>query len=121
MFAAIASNFRDFGVAEYLIQEKDLTDQKLRASLAANIIVSWLMAGSLLAASGWIADFYDEWGIARVIRVQAFNFILIPFGAVTYAYFRRELNYQPFFWVSLLATSPALSLRFPAPGLAWDT
>jgi O-antigen/teichoic acid export membrane protein len=128
VFAAIASNFRDFGVAEYLIQEKDLTEQKLRASLAANIIVSWLMAVSLLAASGWIAEFYDEWGIARVIRVQAFNFFLIPFGAVTYAYFRRELNYKPFFWVSLLSNivsiTVALACAWAGMGymsLAWSS
>jgi O-antigen/teichoic acid export membrane protein len=128
VFAAIASNFRDFGVAEYLIQEKDLTRQKLRAALSANIIVSWLMGISLLAASGWIAEFYDEWGIARVIRVQAINFFLIPFGAVTYAYFRRELNYKPFFWVSLLTNitsiTVALSCAWAGLGymsLAWSS
>ena len=81
---------------------------------------------SLLAASGWIADFYSEPGIARVIRVQAFNFFLIPFGAVTFAYFRRELNYKPFFWASLLSNITtfvvALSCAWAGLGymsLAW--
>ena len=37
------------------------------------------------------------------MRVQAFNFILIPFGAVTMAYFRRELDFRPIFIASLLA------------------
>ena len=87
VFAAIASTFRDFGVAEYLIQEKDLTDQKLRAALAVNMTASWLMAVSLLFASGWIAEFYREPGVASVMRVQACNFFLIPFGAVTYTIF----------------------------------
>jgi len=103
VFTAIASTFRDFGVSEYLIQEKSLTDAKIRASLTANIIVSWLMATLLLGASSSIADFYKEPGVARIMHVQACNFILIPFGAVTFAYFRRELNYQPFFWASLLS------------------
>ena len=128
VFAAIASTFRDFGVGEYLIQERELTDQKLRAALTANIIVSWLMAASLLVASGWIADFYSEPGVARVIRVQAFNFFLIPFGAVTYAYFRRELNYKPFFWASMLSNITtfvvALSCAWAGLGymsLAWSS
>ena len=103
VFAAIASNFRDFGVAEYLIQEKDLTDQKLRAAFAVNIVASWLMAVSLLLASGTIAGFYREPGVASVMRVQACNFLLIPFGAVTYAYYRRNLDYRPFFWASVLS------------------
>jgi O-antigen/teichoic acid export membrane protein len=121
VFAAVASTFRDFGVGEYLIQERELTDQKLRAALAANIIVSWLMAVSLLAASGWISDFYREPGVARVIRVQAFNFFLIPFGAVTFAYFRRELNYRPFFWASLLSniTSVTVALACAWAGLGY--
>lgn len=121
VFAAIASTFRDFGVGEYLIQESELTNQKLRAALTANIIVSWLMAVSLLAASDWIADFYSEPGIARVMSVQAFNFVLIPFGAVTFAYFRRELNYKPFFWASMLSniTSFTVALACAWAGLGY--
>ena len=128
VFAAIASTFRDFGVGEYLIQERELTDQKLRAALAANIIVSWLMAACLLGASGLTADFYREPGIARVMTVQAFNFFLIPFGAVTFAYFRRELNYKPFFWASLLSNivsfTVAISCAWAGLGymsLAWSS
>ena len=44
VFAAFASTFRDFGVAEYLIQEKELDDTKIRAALTVNIVISWLMA-----------------------------------------------------------------------------
>ena len=128
VFAAIASNFRDFGVGEYLIEEKDLTDQKLRAALSVNIIVSWLMAAILLACSGMIAAFYAEPGIAKIMRVQACNFFLIPFGAVTFAYFRRNLNYRPFFLASLLSNITtfivSLSCAFAGLGymsLAWSS
>lgn len=128
VFAAIASTFRDFGVGEYLIQEKELTEQKLRAALTANIIVSWLMAAVLLGASTSIAEFYKEPGIASIMRVQACNFVLIPFGAVTFAYFRRELNYRPFFWASLLSNITtfvvALSCAWAGLGymsLAWSS
>jgi O-antigen/teichoic acid export membrane protein len=108
VFAAVASMFRDFGVGEYLIQEKELTTDKLRAALTANIIVSWMMGVSLLVASRWLADFYREPGVARIMHVQAFNFFLIPFGAVTFAYFRRNLNYKPFFWASFLSNITTL-------------
>ena len=68
------------------------------------------MAAGLLSASGSIADFYREPGVASIMRVQAFNFLLIPFGAVTFAYFRRNLNYRPFFWASLLSNITSLSV-----------
>lgn len=121
VLAALASTFRDFGVAEYLIQEKELTDDKIRAAFAANIAVSWLMAGALFASSGAVADFYRQAGIADVMRIQAFNFVLIPFGAVTMAYFRRQLNYRPIFIAGLLAniTSFIVAVGAALAGLSY--
>jgi len=101
--AALASTFRDFGVAEYLIQEKELTSVKIRAALGGNIIVSWLMAALLFFASTPVAVFYRQPGVAEVMQIQSINFLLIPFGAVTMAYFRREMNYRPIFVAGLLA------------------
>ena len=49
------------------------------------------------------AEFYSNSGIADVMRVQCLNFALIPFGAVTMAYFRRQLNFRPIFIASLLS------------------
>ncbi len=95
VFAALASTFRDFGVAEYLIQEKELNDDAIRAALTVNIAVSWLMAVLLFAASPFASDFYRSEGVGQVMRLQAVSFLLIPFGAVTMAWFRREMNFKP--------------------------
>lgn len=103
VFAAFASTFRDFGVAEYLIQEKNLTVEKIRSALAANIAISWAMGLVLFLSSGVVAEYYRHPGIAEVMNIQAVNFIFIPFGAVTMAYFRRELNFKPIFIASMLA------------------
>jgi len=128
VLAALASTFRDFGVAEYLIQEKNLTPEKIRAALTANIAISWLMAVLLFASSGAVAAFYRQPGIAEVMRILAVSFLLIPFGAVTMAYFRRELNYQPIFIAGLLAnlTSFAVAVGAALAGmgylsLAWSS
>jgi len=101
VFSAMASTFRDFGVAEYLIQEKDLTKEKIQAALAANIAISWLMAMLLFAGSGIVGDFYGQTGVTDVMRIQSANFLLVPFGAVAMAYHRRELNYRPILIVGL--------------------
>ena len=103
VFASFASTFRDFGVAEYLIQEKELTEEKIRAALSVNIAISWAMGLLLFFGSVPVADFYRSPGVAEVMRVQAFSFLLIPFGAVTMAHFRRELDFRPIFMASLLA------------------
>jgi len=108
VFAALASTFRDFGVAEYLIQEQDLSSDRIRAAFAVNIVMSWAMGALLFFGALPVAGFYGSQGIAEVMRVQAFNFALIPFGAVTMAYFRRELNFRPIFYAGLLANTTAL-------------
>lgn len=101
VFSAMASTFRDFGVAEYLIQERELTKEKIQAALAANITVSWLMAMLLFGSSAVVGDFYGQSGVTEVMRIQSVNFLLVPFGAVAMAYHRRELNYRPILIVGL--------------------
>ncbi len=99
--SALASTFRDFGVAEYLIQAPKADDRRLRAALAANLAVSWAVAAVLLAVSVPAGDFYRNDGVATVLQVLSINFLLIPFGAVTMACFRRELNYRPIFIINV--------------------
>lgn len=103
VFAAFASTFRDFGVAEYLIQENDLSAEKIRAALAVNIAISWTMGLLLFVCAPLAAEFYRTPGVAQVMRIQAFNFVLIPFGAVTMANFRRLLDFRPILVASLLS------------------
>ena len=121
VFASLASTFRDFGVAEYLIQKKELRDEHIRASLTVNILISWAMGLLLFAGAPFAADFYRTAGIADVMRVQAFNFLLIPFGAVTLAYFRRQLDFRPIFICNLASnlTTLAVSVICAMNGLSY--
>lgn len=128
VFSALASMFRDFGIAEYMIQERDLSREKIAAALALNIAVSWSMATAMFFGAPFAADFYGNAGIAHVMRVQAIGFVLVPFGAVTMAWFRRELNFRPTVICNLagnltsfcVSTSMAL-LGFGYMSLAWST
>ncbi len=108
VFAALASTFRDFGVGEYLIQEANLSHEKIRAALTVNIAISWTVGVILFFGAPYAADFYRQSGVGDVMRVQAFNFALIPFGAVTMAHFRRSLDFKPI----LIASAAANSVSF---------
>lgn len=102
-FVAIASTIRDFGVAEYLIQVKELDHERIRAALTANIAISWSVGALIFLMSTALAQFYADEGVGEVLRVSALSFVFIPFGAVTMAYFRRELNFVPIYWASLIS------------------
>lgn len=128
VIAAVASQFRDFGLGEYLIQEHELTPRKVRAAMAANIITSWLMALVFVATSWHVAEFYRQPGVGQVMRLQAVNFLIVPFGAVTMAYFRRELSYRPILIASIFANMASFTvavggalLGLSYMSLAWST
>lgn len=110
VFSGLASMFRDFGVAEYMIQEKELNNDKIAAALSLNIIISWSMALAMFLGAPYAATFYSDPGIASVMRVQALGFLMVPFGAVTMAYFRRQLNFRPVLICNVVANLTSFSL-----------
>ena len=127
VFSALATNFRDFGIAEYLIQAKQLSVQNIRAAFAVNIGMSWAMGLLMWFGSSPVGAFYRSDVVADVMRVQAAGFLLIPFGAISQAWFRREMNFKPLFMASVLADVLALVLSitlalkgFGAMSLAWS-
>lgn len=102
--AQVAMQFRDFGMAEYLIQEKNLTIARIRATFGLNILLSWSMGLLFFTTSWWVADFYRQEGIGELMRLQTLVFLLVPFGGITMAYLRRDLAYKPLF-IAAIASS----------------
>ena len=128
VFAALATNFRDFGIAEYLIQAKQLTEQNIRAAFAVNIATSWAMGLLMALGASWVGDFYRSDVIVDVMRIQALNFLLIPFGAINMAWFRREMNFKPLLLAGVLSdllgliVAITLALKHYGPlSLAWSS
>ena len=76
VLVALAQVVRDFGVGQYLIQEKQLDMVKLRAALATSLLVAWLLALLVLAASGPLASFYQEPRLRLVLQLLSINFVL---------------------------------------------
>lgn len=128
VFSGLASMFRDFGIAEYMIQEKELTARKIAAALSLNIVVSWSMALAMYFGAPFAATFYADPGIREVMQLQAIGFLIVPFGAVTMAYFRREMNFKPVLVCNVVgnitAFGVAVSLALLGYGymsLAWSS
>lgn len=96
---AIAHLLRDFGVGEYIIQERDLTRERLRAAFSATLMMAWLIAGLIYVFAHQIAAFYGTPGIAATLYVLAFNFVLLPFGSTTFAVLSREMAFAAIFFI----------------------
>lgn len=124
--SAVAGILRDFGVSEYLIQEKDLTRDKLRAAFALAIITAWSIAIVILLFRSTIAGYYAEPGLAAVLAVLSLNFLILPFASPAFALLNREMAFRKIFVVQTTgnivqaATAIALAMQGHSyMSLAW--
>lgn len=90
---ALIQMLRDFGVSEFLVQEKELDEQKIRTVFTINLIIAWSLGVALFAFSGVIGNFYGNAGVSEVLKVLSIVLILLPFGAVTQTLLRRDLEF----------------------------
>lgn len=91
---ALAQAVRDFGVGQYIIQEKDLTQDRIRSAFAVALIVAFLLAIITAAVATFAAEFYKEPGIRNVLFILALNFLAIPFGQISLACLQREMKFS---------------------------
>lgn len=101
---AVVQMLRDFGVSDYLIQERELTDEAIRTAFTVNLVIAWSMAALLFACSGLVGAFFHEPGAARVTRVVSLVMVLLPFGSVPMTLLRRHLRYDRMLKIRLAET-----------------
>lgn len=90
---ALIQMLRDFGVTEFLIQEHDLDESKIRTVFTINLAIAWTLGVVLFSSSGMLGGFYGNPGVTEVLRVLSAVFILLPFGAIPQTLIRRDLAY----------------------------
>lgn len=123
---AVAGILRDFGISEYLIQEKQLTLDKIRAAFTLALIIAWTIAIIVFACRNIIADYYAEKGVAEVLAILSLNFVILPFASPAFALLNREMAFRKIFAAQITsnaihaATSITLAvLGYSYMSLAW--
>jgi O-antigen/teichoic acid export membrane protein len=113
---SIAQVLRDFGVASYLIQEKDLNDDHIRTALGVTLALGLSLGLVIGVAAPWVADFYSEPQMKQLLWICSFNFLLLPFSTISLALLRRRLAFKELAVVNLLATVAGAVVSV---GLSW--
>jgi O-antigen/teichoic acid export membrane protein len=123
---ALLNIFRDFGVVQYIIQERDLTTEKIRSAMGVAIVLALAVAIVILASSRMIADFYENPEIERILWVMAASFAVSPLGSFTGGLLRREMLLQKLVFVKIIsavchiAVAIVLAMNgYGALSLAW--
>lgn len=122
----LASILRDFGVSEYLIQERELDRDKLRSAFTITLLMAWGMALLVFGGRHALAAYYHEPLLAELLLVLCLNFLMLPLASPSFALLNRELAFHRVFLVQVSAnaasalTSIALAWRgHGAMSLAW--
>ena len=86
---------RDFGSGQYIIQEQELTEQRIRAALSVTLLFGWGMALLIWTIAPAAATYYDHADLDKILSLLALNFCLLPFGSIALAYCSRNMNFRP--------------------------
>ncbi|WP_045856643.1 lipopolysaccharide biosynthesis protein [Teredinibacter purpureus] len=99
--AFIAIEMRSFGVAEFLVREKEIDEGKIKSVLGVMVIMSWGLGFILLACSFWIAEFYKVDDLKYVLWIITIPFFFAPHSAVPAALLSREMNFDAMLAINL--------------------
>jgi lipopolysaccharide exporter len=113
---SIAQVLRDFGVASYLIQEKELDDEHIRTALGVTLALGLGLAVVVGLAAPAVAGFYAEPRMRELLWVCSLNFLLLPFSTISLALLRRRMAFKALAVVNLLATAAG---AVASVGLSW--
>lgn len=100
---AIGTILREFGTTDYVVSQKDISPQKLRAAYTVTIGFAWTTAAMLFIAAYPLAAHYNEPGLATVMHVLCLNFALVPMGSIATALLTKSLRFDVLFWIQTVS------------------
>jgi O-antigen/teichoic acid export membrane protein len=88
------STMRDLGAGQFMVQVKELTPEGIRSTWAVMLGMGCAMALVVLAMAYPMSWLYQEPRIVAIMAVIAINFVVSPFGSMTYAWLMREMKFE---------------------------
>lgn len=116
----IAQVLRDFGLGNFLIQQKDLSEAHIRTAFGFALLIGGSLFVVVYAAAPWVADFYDDERMAQTMRISSLNFLVLPFCSISLSLLRRAMAFRQLVTVNLMAAvvgfSTTISLAYAGFG-----
>ena len=108
---------RDLGAGQYLVQERELTTERIRAVWAVQLGLGLALAAVVLLASYPVAVFYNEPRMRDIMFLISISYAINPFGSLTYAWLMREMRFES---IALMRFTSALIGALVSTWLAWQ-
>lgn len=90
----IAEALRELGSVVYLVQQEDLTTEKIRTVFTVNLCATLTLAALLPVAGVVLAHLYKLPGLTTFMQIAALGFLLAPFHHPIQALLNRDLAFD---------------------------
>lgn len=110
------NTIRGMGAGQYLVQERDLTIDRIRAVWTVQLGLGLGLGAMLVAASHPVSLFYEEPRMRDIMLVVALNYAINPLGSLTQAWLSREMRFNS---LALMRFTASLGGAAVAVWFAW--
>lgn len=104
VFTGFANIFSKIGIAQALIQRKDIDEAHCSSAFWLSLLSGVLVAMGIVAITPWVTNFYNEPLLMAIMPVIASIYIIGATGRVSNALLRRQLNFRAVGLSTVLAT-----------------
>ena len=118
---AIAEVIRDFGGGAYIIQEKQLTIERIRTAFTITLAWTLLLTGALFLAAEPLAKFYEVPGLKLYLQIVAISYLIGPFVAPLFALMQRDMAFDKIALITIITTmtNAGLTIAFASLGYSY--
>lgn len=115
-FVAMLAIFRDFGTGYYIATTRELTQEKLNTAFTFSWLIGFLVFLIIELISHPVGVFFEDERVTGLLRLLAFNSVVLPVTGCLMTAMRRQFLYGRVFWVnlagSLAGTLTTISLGY---------
>ena len=97
-----------FGFNLVLVQKKEINDDHKDAVFYFNLFLESLLALIIIALAAYLADFFHNQAVEKILYVMSIVFILDALGSVPKALLQRKMKFKQFGIVQLMNTITGL-------------
>ena len=123
---AIGQVVREFGIGNFLIQEKDLTEAHIRTAFGVSFLIGGVLFFAFFLGAPLIGSFYKDERMTWIMRIVAINFLVMPFCSISLSLLRRDMQFDRLMRVNVIASVIGVAVtlglafyKFGPQSLAW--
>jgi O-antigen/teichoic acid export membrane protein len=113
---SIAQVLREFGIGNFLIQEKNLSEAHIRTTFGISLLIGSGLFVIVYFIAPFAGNFYSKVQMVQTLRISALNFLTLPFCTISLALLRRDMAFNQLVIVNLIAASMSSAMTI---GLAY--